>query len=89
MALSHCLRLCCGLMAVGLLVGLAGHAKAQPTYSFTTLDVPGASNTYPQGINNSGQIVGSYSDGAGQHGFLATPCPNCPPSCCSPSARSA
>ena len=28
------------LMALGLLLGLAGHAKAQPTYSFTTLDVP-------------------------------------------------
>jgi hypothetical protein len=34
--------LCC-LVALGLLHGLTGHLKAQPTYSFATLDVPGAS----------------------------------------------
>jgi hypothetical protein len=39
-----------------------GQAKTQPTYNFTTLDVPGASVgtgfIYAQGINDSGQIVG-------------------------------
>jgi hypothetical protein len=50
--------------ALGLLVGLAGHAKAQPTYSFTTLDVPGSSyaSATATGINASGQIVGYYED---------------------------
>ena|SRR5438876_823673 len=33
------------------------------TFTFTTIDVPGA---IPSGINNRGQIVGSYGD----HGFL-------------------
>jgi uncharacterized membrane protein len=36
----------CGLLALGLIVGLAGHAKAQPTYNFTTLDVPGTGNSH-------------------------------------------
>jgi hypothetical protein len=34
--------LCC-LAALGLFQGLTGPVKAQPTYGFTTLDVPGAS----------------------------------------------
>jgi probable HAF family extracellular repeat protein len=38
---------------------------------FTTLDVPGAASTGAGGINNSGQVVGSYSDTSGNgHGFL-------------------
>jgi hypothetical protein len=70
---SYCLKVSCrkcffcGLMALGLLVGLAGGAKAQPTYSFTTIDVPGASvgtgRIYAYGINDSGQIVGSCFGG--------------------------
>jgi uncharacterized membrane protein len=62
----------CGLMALGLLQGVAGQVKAQPTYAFATLDVPGSSyvSTSPTGINASGQIVGGYRDAAGWHGFL-------------------
>ena len=37
--------------------------------NFTTIDAPGALDTYPQGINNAGQIVG-YFDGYGTHGYL-------------------
>src|SRR5262245_22466640 len=59
-----------GLMALGVLVGLAGDANAQPNYSFTTLDVPGANATFVRGNNASGQIVGSYWDGTTDHGFL-------------------
>jgi hypothetical protein len=66
---------CGGMMVLGLLLGLAAHAKAQPTYSFTTLDVPGSIDTSANGINASGQIMGVYTDAAGQHGFLATPVP--------------
>src|SRR5215471_8599136 len=65
-------HLFCGLMALGLLVGLAGHANAQPTYSFTTVDVPGSfirNSTFANGINSSGQIVGFYFDGRAR-GFL-------------------
>jgi hypothetical protein len=55
-------RYLCSLLALGLLQGVRGEVKAQPTYSFTTLDVPGASfpttSIYASGINDLGQIVG-------------------------------
>jgi hypothetical protein len=38
--------------------------------SFITLDYPGAFQTYPAAINNSGIVVGSYYDGNGTHGFI-------------------
>jgi len=42
-----------------------------PMYSFTTIDNPaGAGTTNPRDINNAGQIVGSYRDNTGNHGFL-------------------
>ena len=47
-------------------------ASVQGSYTYTTLDVPGASNTYAYGIDG-GNIVGSYSDSSyNTHGFLAT-----------------
>src|SRR5215471_6289584 len=47
-------------------------AFADTTYSFTTIDIPGA-DTYAQGINSSGQIVGGFRDTSGRaHGFLDT-----------------
>lgn len=40
-------------------------------FTFTTLDVPGASGTLATGINGSGHIVGIYYDADGNsHGFL-------------------
>jgi hypothetical protein len=48
-------------------------AWADVVYSFTTIDVPGATGgTSANGINNSGQIVGSFSDASGSHGFIDT-----------------
>jgi hypothetical protein len=46
-----------------------------PTYTYTTLDDPSATNgTKAQGINDAGQIVGSYDAPSGLftggHGFL-------------------
>jgi PEP-CTERM motif len=38
-------------------------------YTFTSIDLPGATITFATGINNGGQIVGSYFD-ATYHGFL-------------------
>jgi uncharacterized membrane protein len=62
----------CGLVALGFLVSGVGHAKAD--YLFTVLpDVPGAMNDSISftGINNAGQIVGSYLDAnENEHGFL-------------------
>jgi uncharacterized membrane protein len=40
--------------------------------SFTRIDVPGASATFALGINNAGQIVGTYTDDTGRHGFAAS-----------------
>jgi uncharacterized membrane protein len=36
----------------------------------TTVDVPGAIRTIAFGINERGDVVGGYADGAGFHGFL-------------------
>ena len=44
------------LMSLGLFVGIPGQAKAQVL--FTTLDVPGSTQTLACGINDTGQIVG-------------------------------
>jgi probable HAF family extracellular repeat protein len=41
--------------------------------TFTPIDVPGATRTVACGINDSGQIVGYFTDARGDHGFLATP----------------
>src|SRR5262249_2227336 len=41
---------------------------------YTTIDVPSEQYSYASGINNAGQIVGSYwNDRGPRHGFLATP----------------
>jgi uncharacterized membrane protein len=75
-----------GINNAGVIVGVYGNSAPGPlTTSFiraadgsvTTLTVPGA--TGPNvlgavGINDSGQIVGGYSDGSGiDHGFLRSP----------------
>jgi probable HAF family extracellular repeat protein len=54
------------LVAWGLLVGITGPAKAQ--YSYTTFDVPGATNTFAKGINDAGQVVGYFLSAF--HSFL-------------------
>ena len=42
-----------------------------PVYIYTTLvGPPGSSDALPNGINNQGQIVGSYNDAITTHGFL-------------------
>ena len=61
-------RLVYGFAAWVLLAGLPGPAKAQ--FDFTTIDVPGATYSLAQGINDAGQIVGSFFDDSGFHGFL-------------------
>jgi len=58
-----------GLVLLCLLVGATGVAHAS-TYSYITVNVPDATSATANGINNSGQIVGAYGNGAGQYGFL-------------------
>ena len=59
-----------GLVALALVISVASQAMAQPSYLYTTFDVPGATDTFALGINDSGLIVGFYYDAAGGHGFL-------------------
>ena len=68
-----------------MIVGLYGEAGAGPfgfavgSHGFVLrkgvyfpLDYPGALTSFPFGINDTGQIVGVYQDGAGTfHGYLA------------------
>jgi len=49
-----------------------GSSANAATFSFTQIDVPGASSTQAFGINDAGQIVGGFADSTGGHGFLFT-----------------
>jgi probable HAF family extracellular repeat protein len=48
----------------------AGSSANAATFSFTQIDAPGATDTSARGINDAGQIVGTFSDSTGFHGFL-------------------
>ena len=61
---------------IGCLLAIAVIALANPSSGsaqvggFASFDVPGASLTRPIDVNNSGAIVGFYTDQAGTHGFV-------------------
>src|SRR5947209_3308531 len=57
-------RYLCGLVALVLVLGVTGQAKAQPSYVYTTLpEPPGLTDTtQAYGTNAAGQIVGTYQD---------------------------
>jgi probable HAF family extracellular repeat protein len=58
------------VIALASLLGVS-NGFAQGNFSFATFDVPGAQTTSPLGINDSGQIVGIYSDHSSVfHAFL-------------------
>jgi uncharacterized membrane protein len=42
------------------------------TATFKTIDLPGATSTMAFGVNNFGQVVGDYTVGISQAGFLDT-----------------
>ena len=53
---------------------LRAPAAAQDvSYTFTTIDVPGATSTLASGINDAGQIVGYGTIRGETHAFLAKP----------------
>jgi probable HAF family extracellular repeat protein len=59
------------LFLLSLLLGSAWLSSALgASYTFTTIDVPGSFSTDAAGINDMGQIVGSFTDASGQHGYL-------------------
>jgi probable HAF family extracellular repeat protein len=62
------------IMKVVVLWTLAAASPVEAdNFSFTQIDVPGASYTHAYGINDAGQIVGSVDNSTGNHAFLATP----------------
>src|SRR5215831_6230245 len=68
------------IVAVALAAGLAAAplvpAAAAPAplgYVFRTFDVPGATGTQVNGVNDGGVIEGAFSDASGQHGFVVGP----------------
>jgi uncharacterized membrane protein len=45
-------------------------ASAYAQFTFTNVECPGSTITTARGINNNGEMVGSYSTGAGRHAAL-------------------
>jgi Repeat of unknown function (DUF5648) len=50
----------------------ASHGFLDTNGQFATIDYPGATDTQVDGINNRGDLVGTYSNGSGSHGFYYT-----------------
>lgn len=69
-----------GINDLGVMTGNLNNASGTfdafvgTSLGFELIDVPGASGTAGQAINNAGQVSGFYLDGAGNsHGFIASP----------------
>jgi uncharacterized protein (TIGR03437 family) len=61
-------------MKLSLLMALVLPTVHAQTYSFVTFDPPGSVLTRLTGINNQGQVVGTYNDASGvTHSFLRQP----------------
>jgi len=62
------INLTCAIMLLGTVL-TAPPVAISGNYTFTQIDVPGADSTFAGGINDTGQIVGSFSSNFA-HGFL-------------------
>jgi probable HAF family extracellular repeat protein len=58
------------LIVLATALALATEARCDYTYSYATIDYPGASGTWAEGINDAGQVTGCYQEGSNIHGFL-------------------
>src|SRR5437870_3339540 len=58
------------LLTIFLALVLPLNAAPPSTLTFTTIDVPGATSSEVDGINDAGQMVGRYLNGSGFHGFV-------------------
>jgi hypothetical protein len=57
-------------LALGLLVGVPGLARADVNFNFTTIDVPGSTRTVAN-ANSTHEIAGEFDDAGGiTHGFV-------------------
>ena len=66
-------RFLCGLAALGLLVGVAGHVRGQPSWDFTIIDMPNVTEIHATGIDNAGNIWGWFTRDGTQHAFKRAP----------------
>jgi len=58
-----------GLVLAFAVAGAAGDAPL--TFKFTAINIPGAAQVFPGGVNDSGVMVGAYLDTSGvYHGFM-------------------
>jgi probable HAF family extracellular repeat protein len=58
-------------LAFSILLSAGASSLGAATYTVQTIAYPGATQTYAQGINDSGTIAGYYTDDTGtSHGFL-------------------
>lgn len=53
-----------------LSLALIPQALAATTYTYSNIEVPGSISTSPGGINNHGDVVGTYQNSSGVYGFL-------------------
>lgn len=61
------------LFALGLVLGITAKSLAGGGPTFTTIDFPGAPNSFATDINDSGQVVGEYQYGTSfkqRYGYL-------------------
>jgi probable HAF family extracellular repeat protein len=67
------LRAALVLLILGLGITTQPSLADPITFTISLIDVPGSASTMAMGINNAGQIMGSYTDNTGStHGFLDT-----------------
>jgi hypothetical protein len=51
-------------------LSLGAVALAEPSFTYTQINIPGSLSTSASGINARGAVVGAYVDSLGQHGYL-------------------
>ena len=62
-----------GIFGLVFLCGTLLTHESRAGYVYTLFDVPGSDVTLGRGINESGEVTGSFEDVAGLHGFLRNP----------------
>jgi len=70
---SVAVAIACGPLLVGMTIARqlpSASARSEGSFSFVSIDVPGAISTSVRGIDSSGRVVGSFIDSSGTHGFL-------------------
>ena len=61
---------CVALVLTSIAFSITASSLRASAFTFTTIDVPGATETSAVGINAGGDIVGTFLNASGFHGFL-------------------